>query len=128
MPGLRADAQLQVRPTGIFSNMQAEDDGNVVGTEIFVTYSRGKYQALVQHAKYGLNLVVLVKATVQGTKVSFDVPFDSTTVVHSEGGRQQQLTVHNLWSFEGELQDDRLVGRFNDWETFELTRGKSYWQ
>ncbi len=123
-----ADAQLSVRPTGIFSNMQAAEDGGLVGTEIFVTYSRGDYHALVQHSKYGLNLVVLVKATVQEKKINFEVPFDSTVVLRGEGGAEQHIIIHNLWQFEGELSDDRLVGRFNDWETMELKRGKSYWQ
>jgi hypothetical protein len=126
---LPAVAQLSVQRTGIFSNMRSINEaGEVVGTEIFLTHSRGEYSAFVQHVQGPTNIVALVKASVQGTKVSFDLPFDSLLVFHREGGAEERVMVHNVWRFEGELKDDRLVGKFNDWESFDLKRGKSYWQ
>ena len=127
---LPAEAQRAVRPTGIFSNMETGADGEAIGTEIFVTESAGNHWALVQHAKYGVNLVVLVKAKVEGSKISFDLPFESSIVVGSEGGRKERIDFTSVWRFEGEFKEDRLVGRFNgaDWETLNLARGKSYWQ
>jgi hypothetical protein len=110
--------------------MQTGEDGEAIGTEILVTNMGGNYWALVHHAKYGVNLVVLVKANVEANKITFDMPFESSFVIGREGGAADRIKVNNVWHFEGEFQDDRLVGRFNGegWETLDLKRGKSYWQ
>jgi hypothetical protein len=124
-----ADAQLPIRPTGIFSDMRyVKEAGDVVGTEIFVTYGDGEYWAQVQHAEGEPGAPHLAKVNVQGTKVSFELAFDETHIEILANRAEQPKIVHYLLHFEGEVSKDRLVGKFNDSETLDLKRRNSYWQ
>ncbi len=91
-----------------------KEAGDVVGTEIFITYSIDQYWALVQNAEGSPSDPILVKAKVQGNRLSFDLPSDSPA-----------LRGH----FEGELKRDGLVGGIDGArDTINLKRRNSYWQ
>ena len=112
---LSADGQTRVQPTGIFSDMRyIKEAGDVVGTEIFVTYSVDQYWAQVQFAEGSPFDPMLVKANVVGNKLSFDFPAESPI-----------LRGH----FEAELRRDGLMGGIDGArDTFNLKRRNSYWQ
>jgi hypothetical protein len=129
MLGLAADAQLPVLPSGLFSDMRyIKEAGDVVGTEIFITYGDGEYWAQVQRAEGEPSEPHLAKVDVQGTKLSFELAFNETHIEYTNGiGRPK--VVHYNPHFDGEFSRDRLVGKFNtDGRMLTLKRGKSYWQ
>ena len=106
----------KTRVTGLFSDMcWHEEAGDVVGTEILVSYStdgtQGSYWAYVQMAEGVPGIPVLVKASVTGDRIEFTLP-------KVMGGR-----------FSGHITEKDLVGKFEAFsDKTTLPRRKSYWQ
>jgi hypothetical protein len=97
-----------------------EDTGDIGGIEIFVLYSRQGYYALVQFAEGSPDDPILVKATISGSAIDFDLPM----------GEERQERFHGTFTAKG------LIGRFESGlpdptslkSTFLLKRTRSYWQ
>ncbi|HEV8199269.1 MAG TPA: hypothetical protein VGS03_04545 [Candidatus Polarisedimenticolia bacterium] len=101
------------RVTGIYSDMRfIQNSGDVLGTEIMIVTSVKGYYAFIQVSEGEPAVPVVVPITVEGAMVSFNVP-------DSLGGGE----------FRGKVSDIGLTGGFGgDRQSWNLKRGKSYWQ
>ena len=61
--------------TGMFSDMAYnEEGGDLLGTEIFVTYARDGYFVVYQSSEGEPTTPVVVPAAISGTSIKFSVP------------------------------------------------------
>ena len=103
----------KVKVTGLFSDMHyVEGAGDVIGTEILISFSTNGYWVYVQMAEGVPGNPALVNATVTDDKIEFVLP-------ESMGGR-----------FTGHVTDKGLVGKFERFcnKNTTLPPRKSYWQ
>ena len=97
--------------------------GDVLGTEIFITYGGGQYWAQFQDAEGSPASPQLVKVKLDSNKISFDLSDD--LILHSDG---KETPIHNILHFKGEIRRDRLVGTMDGLSgSYNLPRHKSYW-
>lgn len=103
-----------VKVTGLFSDMAYNrDGGDVIGIEVFITYSGKGYFVVYQSAEGEPTVPVVVPAKISGTSISFDVPADTDP----------------RGSFTGTMNAHELVGAFSgNQTTVHLRRKASYWQ
>jgi hypothetical protein len=122
---LVADGQQKIQPTGMFSDMHyIPGAGDLLGTEIFITYGGGRYWAHFQESGGEPAPPQLVKVQLDENKISFDVSQD--LILHSDG---KETPIHNVRHFKGEIKRDRLVGTMDGLSgTYDLPRRKSYWE
>ena len=108
----------KVKVTGIFSSLSYnEEGGDLLGEEIFIVYGgQGNYFASVQCAQGGVRAPFIAKATITGSKITFEVP-DSESHLCVPG------------TFKGVITKQGLKGEFtgNQYKV-NLPRGNSYWQ
>lgn len=104
----------QPKPTGMFSNMAYNDEGgDLLGTEIFVTYARDGYFVVYQSSEGDPTTPVVVPATISGTSIKFSVP----------------KSVDPRGNFVGTIGPQELTGSFSaNKEVIHLKRKASYWQ
>ena len=102
------------RVTGIYSDMvYNRQGGDVLGTEIFIVYSRKGYFVSFQSSEGEPPVPVIIKALVAGSSIEFDLPPDVDTRGH----------------FVGTINDSELRGSFaSNGQTIHLKRKNSYWQ
>jgi hypothetical protein len=125
--GQAESAKVKRSPTGIFSNMQFNgESGDIVGTEIFITFGGGEYWAQVQIAEGEPFAPKLVKLKLQDNKISFDLPEDFTEV-HNDANGEKETPIHQLVHYEFEIKADHLVGGSQD-NLLDLKRSNTYWQ
>lgn len=100
--------------TGIFSNMTYNTEGgDVLGVEVFITYSRQGYFVVYQSSEGEPSMPVVVPAKVTGAAISFDVPAAADPRGH----------------FAGTIDAQELTGTFSgNQEVVHLKRKASYWQ
>jgi hypothetical protein len=115
LPGL-AQAQKEPRITGTYTDMHYnEEGGDVLGEEIRIVYSAGGYQGALQFAEGVPEALIVVGVKVDGNKISFTIPGDS-----SYAGQ-----------FSGAIENGVLKGEFRfkagGSEKVSLKKGKSYW-
>ena len=104
----------QPKPTGMFSDMEYNDDGgDLLGTEVFITYARDGYFVVYQSSEGEPTTPVVVPATISGTSIKFVVP----------------KTSDPRGSFVGTISAKELTGSFSgSKEVIHLKRKASYWQ
>ena len=109
-----ADNTRRPKPTGMFSDMTYNDEGgDLLGTEIFVTYARDGYFVVYQSSEGEPTTPVVVPATISGTSIKFSVP-ESTDP---------------RGNFVGTIGLRELTGSFSgNKEVIHLKRKASYWQ
>jgi len=107
-------ASKQPKPTGMFSDMQYNDDGgDLLGTEVFITYAHDGYFVVYQSSEGEPITPVVVPATISGTSITFVVP----------------KTADPRGSFSGTIGAKELTGSFSgSKEIIHLKRKASYWQ
>src|ERR1044071_1919468 len=104
----------KVQITGIYSSLRyVEEAGDLVGMEVFISYSRDGYHATVQIAEGVMFAPVFVDVQVKGSNIEFIIPGKSGESVKRYKGR---VTARGL---TGKFEDD-VAGEF-------LPRKKSYW-
>ena len=106
--------QAKPKPTGIFSDMQCNDEGgDLLGTEVFITYAHDGYFVVYQSSEGEPITPVVVPATISGTSITFVVP----------------KTADPRGSFSGTIGAKELTGSFSgSKEIVHLKRKASYWQ
>jgi hypothetical protein len=104
----------QPKPTGMFSDMAYNDEGgDLLGTEVFVTYAHDGYFVVYQSSEGEPITPVVVPATIAGTSIKFVVP----------------KTADPRGSFVGTIGAKELTGSFSgSKEIIHLKRKVSYWQ
>lgn len=104
----------QPKPTGMFSDMAYNDEGgDLLGTEIFVTYARDGYFVVYQSSEGEPTTPVVVPATISGTSIKFSVP----------------KSIDPRGNFIGTIGLQELTGSFSgNKEVIHLKRKASYWQ
>jgi hypothetical protein len=104
----------QPKPTGMFSDMQYNDEGgDLLGTEVFITYAHDGYFVIYQSSEGEPITPVVVPATISGTSITFVVP----------------KTADPRGSFSGTIGSKELTGSFSgSKEIIHLKRKASYWQ
>jgi hypothetical protein len=109
-----APASKQPKPTGMFSDMQYNDEGgDLLGTEVFITYAHDGYFVVYQSSEGEPITPVVVPATISGTSITFVVP----------------KTADPRGSFSGTIGAKELTGSFSgSKEIIHLKRKASYWQ
>ena len=109
-----APASKQPKPTGMFSDMQYNDEGgDLLGTEVFITYAHDGYFVVYQSSEGEPITPVVVPATISGTSITFVVP----------------KTADPRGSFSGTIGAKELTGSFSgSKEIVHLKRKASYWQ
>jgi hypothetical protein len=109
-----APASKQPKPTGIFSDMQYNDEGgDLLGTEVFITYAHDGYFVVYQSSEGEPITPVVVPATISGTSITFVVP----------------KTADPRGSFSGTIGAKEMTGSFSgSKEIVHLKRKASYWQ
>jgi hypothetical protein len=109
----KADSADSINKTGCFTNIfYHEEAGDVLGTELFIVYSNDGYYVLFQDAEGEPSPPQLVRATVTGDRISFQLPA-------TQGFRTQTVT--------GNFTPTALTCKFAG-TIIKLIRGKSYWQ
>ena len=106
----------QPHVTGVYSDLHyISQEGDWVGTELFLLYSGGPYFALIQCADGRLGTPVLLPATVDGPTVRFTIPAEASGCAAGD--------------FEGTVSPKGLSGmvKGSNWPGF-LPRRKSVWQ
>lgn len=100
--------------TGMFSDMAYSDEGgDLLGTEIFVTYARDGYFVVYQSSEGEPTTPVVVPAAISGTSIKFSVP----------------ESVDPRGDFVGTIGLRELIGSFSgSKEVVHLKRKASYWQ
>lgn len=106
--------KLQTKVTGVFSDMRYNGEGgDVLGIEVFVTYSSHGYFVVYQSSEGEPSIPVVVPAHVSGTAISFAVPAGTDP----------------RGAFAGTINGQELTGTFSgNQETVHLRRKASYWQ
>jgi hypothetical protein len=109
-----APASKQPKPTGMFSDMQYNDEGgDLLGTEVFITYAHDGYFVVYQSSEGEPITPVVVPTTISGTSITFVVP----------------KTADPRGSFSGTIGAKELTGSFSgSKEIVHLKRKASYWQ
>jgi hypothetical protein len=109
-----ASKQPKPKPTGMFSDMEYNDEGgDLLGTEVFITYARDGYFVVYQSSEGEPITPVVVPATVSGTSIKFVIP----------------NTADPRGSFSGTIDTRELTGSFSgSKEIIHLKRKASYWQ
>jgi hypothetical protein len=104
----------QPKLTGMFSDMAYnEEGGDLLGTEIFVTYARDGYFVVYQSSEGEPTTPVVVPAAISGTSIKFSVP----------------ESVDPRGNFVGTIGLRELTGSFSgSKEVVHLKRKASYWQ
>ncbi|WP_158880676.1 hypothetical protein [Rhodanobacter sp. L36] len=104
----------QPKPTGMFSDMAYNDEGgDLLGTEIFVTYARDGYFVVYQSSEGEPTTPAVMPATISGTSIKFAVP----------------KTSDPRGNFVGTIGSKELTGSFSgSKEIIHLKRKASYWQ
>lgn len=114
-------AQERPRITGFFSDMRLiPENGDLLGTEIWIVYARNRHWATVQLAEGEPGKPLVVPVEVTGTKIRFTFPLE---LYHSDGSRAPD----RLFRFEGEVSRAGLAGMFNGNPVL-LKRRQSFWQ
>lgn len=116
LPALAYQRKAQkVQITGTYSSLRyIEEAGDLVGMEVFISYSRDGYHATVQIAEGVMFAPVFVDVQVKGSNIEFTLPGNSTERAKRYKGR---ITVKGL---TGKFEED-VAREF-------LPRKKSYWQ
>lgn len=116
--GARTSGQTQKLPriTGTYSNMSyIQNAGDVIGYEIKIVFTGGRFQGALQIAEGVPGDLILVDIETKGSSITFAIPDGNTYA-----GR-----------FSGAVEDGWLKGKFSfksgGEETVALRRGKSYW-
>jgi hypothetical protein len=113
-------AQQPPRVTGFFSDMRyIEGPGDVLGTEVWIVYARGKFWATVQMAEGAPEPPVVVPVEVSGSTIKFSI----RESLVNQSGNPFDLVI----SFEGTVTRAGLSGKANS-VPFNLKRSASYWQ
>ena len=106
------------RVTGFFTDMRYhKESGDVLGTEIFLTYSssgtQAQHYAYVQFAEGSPEPPQLVPAEVNGNRIAFSLPEPNA----------------RLGKFVGVITRDSLIGKFDGTsDVLRLQRRSSYWR
>ena len=115
-----SSAQQRPHMTGFFTDMRyIPGTGDVLGTEIWITYARGRFWAAVQMAEGAPDPPVVVPVEVSGSTIKFSV----TTKLIDQSGNPSELVI----PFEGTVTRAGISGKANSVE-FNLKRRTSYWQ
>lgn len=103
-----------VNTTGVFSDLEYyEEGGDLVGTELFI-FIAGGHMVLFQESLGEPMQPHLVKANVNGDRIEFSLPDDSS-------GEKRV--------FNGKFTKTGIIGNWvGSNEKFELPLRKSYWQ
>jgi hypothetical protein len=104
------------RSTGTFSDLHYnEEGGDLLGTEVRIVRIASGYEATVQFAEGAPGDLYLVRPTIQGDSIQFDLPAAGSDTGH----------------FAGRIGDSYLTGSYSrstgSVETLKLPRRKSYW-
>ncbi len=115
-----SSGQQQPRVTGFFTDMRGTPSGDVVGTEVWIVYARGKYYATVQDAAGEPDPPVIVPVEVRGSQIEFT----TRRAMQSGDGKPAPDLVLN---YAGTVTRTSLVLSVNG-NRQTLKRGNSYWQ
>jgi hypothetical protein len=115
-----SSGQQQPRVTGFFTDMRGTPSGDVVGTEVWIVYARGKYYATVQDAAGEPDPPVIVPVEVRGSQIEFT----TRRAMLSGNGRPLPDLVLN---YAGAVTTAGLALSVNG-NSRTLRRGTSYWQ
>ncbi|HEY4201453.1 MAG TPA: hypothetical protein VGM83_12935 [Devosiaceae bacterium] len=111
----------QAKVGGIYSDLHYnEDGGDLLGTELFIVATEDGWAVFYQHWEGGGDKPIVVPATVQDGRLSFDIP-DS----YSGGGEYEGVVT--AAGFEGTIHYRDSDGAAHD-QPIKLKRTKSYWE
>ena len=111
--GADADGR-KVKVTGIYSDLAYnQEGGDVLGTELFIVFSRQGYYVFFQSSEGEPSVPMVVKAKVSGSNITFALPPEADP----------------RGEFVGKITDNELVGSFKaNGQAIHLKRKNSYWQ
>jgi hypothetical protein len=114
--GMFGQAVKPPRITGTYSNMSyIQEAGDVIGYEIKIVFTGGRFQGALQIAEGVPGDLILVDIEAKGSSITFAIP---------DG-------VPYAGRFSGSVENGMLKGEFTfksgGKETVALRRGKSYW-
>ena len=114
MASMAGAGESTIKVTGIYSDMKYNrEGGDVLGTEIFVVFSKQGYCVVFQSAEGEPNVPVVVQASISEGKIFFEIP----------------PGIDPRGRFSGEITKDELIGSFSaNGHVVRLKRKTSYWQ
>jgi hypothetical protein len=110
------------RVTGFFTDMHhIRETGDVIGTEVWIVYSRGAYWATVEIAEGGSDPPVVVPVNVSGSKVKFTVRVPLVD-------QNWKPLPDTIFEFAGTVSRGGLRLESGPFGAVMLKRRSSYWQ
>jgi hypothetical protein len=116
-----SSGQQQPKITGFFTDMHyIQEAGDVLGTEVWIVYARGKFYATVQDAEGEPDPPFVVPVEVSGSRIKFTI---REPLVFGDG----RPAPDSVLNYTGTVTRAGLMLSVNSHSQM-LRRGNSYWQ